>query len=93
MQATKLIFALGISGLMAGCSTLDNRKVVDPEGSFGHSVRHMLRTQTYNPGAAATVPESGGLDGDKAAIALKAYRSDKSEASASSKPVNISIGD
>lgn len=93
MQSRKLITVLGVLILISGCSTtFDKRRVVDPEGSFGHSVRNMIRTQTYNPGAAAAVPESGGLDGDKAALALKTYRADKSGAAASS-PVNISIGE
>lgn len=92
-NSTKLIFGFGVLMLVSGCAaTLETIGLMDPEATFGHSVRHMIRTQTYNPAAAATAPESAGLDGDKAAMALKTYRSDKS-GTASSAPGGITVGE
>ncbi len=84
MASNKFILALGVLVMVCGCSSTPD---------FGYSVRHMIQTQTYDLAAAVAAPEFGGLDGDKAAMALKTYRSGKSGEAVSASPVNISVGE
>ena len=92
MLSLRLIPAFGILIFVSACSmTPDKQQLIDPEDSFGYSVRHMIRAQTYAPAAVVDNQEPGGLDGGKAAMALKTYRTDKSGAAASA-PVSTSIG-
>ncbi len=69
----KIILSVGSLVLLAvaGCSA----GVVDDD--YGDSVRNMVQKQTYNPNAeaqASVLPKEG-LMGDKAAAAMKTYRS------------------
>ena len=59
--------AAALSLLLSGCAQ-DNAVVGEP---FGNSVRHMIASQTANPGRSAY-----GLDGQKAALTLDKYRKD-----------------
>ena len=93
MQSTRLIPALIALLLVSGCAaTMETVGLIDPEAAFGSSVRSMIRNQTYDPAAAAVAPAPVALDGDKAALALKAYRSDKAGA-ATGRPISVSIGE
>ncbi|HUR42293.1 MAG TPA: hypothetical protein VM240_14095 [Verrucomicrobiae bacterium] len=66
---TPRILAIALMILLASCAS---RR--EPE--FGNSVRTMIREQTYDP-SAPTGPLVGGLDGQKAALALDAYHAEK----------------
>lgn len=75
--------------MLAGCST---NAAVD-NSDFGDSVREMVRAQTYNPNAAAqgTAIPKDGLMGDKAAAAMKSYRSGSQPSSAPESFTAISV--
>lgn len=91
MQIAKLVFGFGMLILFAGCSGM--YRVASQEEAFGHSTRNMIRTGTHNPAASNAAAAAPVLDGEKAAAALKAYRAGGAEASSSSTPVNISVGE
>jgi len=74
MSLRHFAFGLGTALLLGGCSFF----VEKPVPGFGDSVRHMVQQQTFDPSAPQSATEpGGGLDGDKAAGAVKTYREPK----------------
>lgn len=61
--------ALALLIALTGCATRG-------EQEFGSSVRHMIIGQTYNPAAPAS-DQAAAVDGEKAGLAVKAYRAEK----------------
>ena len=64
-SAAALVLLMGLPG----CATRG-------EQEFGSSVRHMIIGQTYNPAAPAS-DQAAAVDGEKAGLAVKAYRAEK----------------
>jgi hypothetical protein len=86
---TAVVSGLSLMMFIAGCST--NAAVNDDD--FGDSVRHMVQQQTYNPGAESqtgALPK-GGLMGDKAAAAVKAYRAGAQPTAASDSITSVAM--
>jgi hypothetical protein len=79
---------LGVCGaaLLAGCSAYPGT-----EADFGNSVRHMVASQTVNPGPVDPSPVETG-DGDRLNSVLEAYRSDVSRAETLPPPVVVGFG-
>lgn len=74
MSLLKISVGLGAALLLAGCSYF----VEKPQPGFGDSYRHMVRQQTYDPAAPQAPTETvGGVDGERAATAVKVYREGK----------------
>lgn len=70
MSTRNSLIVLGCTVLLGGCSYF----VEKPTPGFGDSVRNMIEQQTYDANAAQAAPVAPGMDGDKAADAMKAYR-------------------
>lgn len=67
--------AVAAAALMVACAS---DPATEPEPEFGSSVRHMVRSQTFNPQAGKATQSPAGMDGPKSEAALKAYRADNS---------------
>jgi len=67
MGCTAVALSLAIG--LTGCTTTG-------EQEFGSSVRHMIIGQTYDPAAPAS-DLAAPVDGEKAGLAVKAYRAEK----------------
>jgi hypothetical protein len=76
---------LALAGVLVG-ATLVGGCATDPEEAddteFGASVRHMIATQTYEPGT-----ETGAMDGEKAQAGLAEYRKDVARPKEAERPL------
>jgi hypothetical protein len=61
------------------------------EPEFGSSVRHMITGQSYNP-AAPVNSAANAADGEKAGLAVKAYRSEKKTSQPNASALVLPIG-
>lgn len=94
MTSRKLIWVLAAATLVAGCAENVFRDLVtaEPTEEFGHSVRHMVQWQSYDPAAGQKAGEMPGpQDGTKAAAALDAYRTAKSGSTTGSSAQTINL--
>lgn len=74
MSFRHLVVGLGSLLFLGGCAYF----VEKPVAGFGDSVRHMAAQQAFDPSAPQAPTEaSTGLDGQKAAAGVKAYREPK----------------
>jgi len=67
-----------LATLVAAAATAAIAGPTATESDFGNSVRHMIEQQTYDPRAAAQPAENPptALDGERAAVVIKAYRTE-----------------
>lgn len=87
MNAHSLIFrrlvAVASVAVLAGCASTR-----EPE--FGSSVRHMVQGQEFDPAPASEV--MGAVDGEKASMAVKAYRTETKSGEGMATPALILPG-
>lgn len=68
---------------LSGCAYFAEK----PVAGFGDSVNGMVEQQKFDPSAPQSAMPQGGMDGDKAAAALKAYRKGDDASSGITLPV------
>jgi len=74
---------------IGGCASSAPRQL---DAQFGNSVAGMIEGQTYDPYAAATGSEAVmGMDGEKAAGNLEAYREDVQKKTQVQNVINIGV--
>ncbi|RLA51552.1 MAG: hypothetical protein DRR42_10030 [Gammaproteobacteria bacterium] len=78
----QLAILLGM--FLSGCVNNDDSAT---KKEFGSSVRHMISSQTYEPG-----DEALSLDGDKARGGIHVYRGDHGDPKAVEQPLDIDFG-
>jgi type IV pilus biogenesis protein CpaD/CtpE len=90
--ASRISFLLGAALLMFGCAANDPVRV---EQDFGNSVRHMVKSQIYNPEAAQNPPAlpPTAFDGEKGENVLESYRGDVAKPKEVKRPITIDVGD
>lgn len=94
MSLAKTILAVAASAGLAGCATGFWHDLVSasPPEDYRHSTTNMVEAQTANPEAGKTAQAPEGMDGDKAAAAIKAYRTAGPAAgSAEPAPLNLNV--
>ena len=85
----RLVTGLLTALLIAGCAS-EPRHL---DASFGSSMAATIEAQTLNPYAAAAGPEPVmGMDGEKAAGNLEAYRQDVQKKTEVQNVINIGVG-
>jgi len=86
IKTGKIIAALAGSALLTACAVYPVT-----EADYGDSVRHMVTSQTANPGSVDTSPVETG-DGERINGVLEAYRTDVTRTEGAPPPVAIQFG-
>lgn len=82
----KLLLPVCCAALASACSAYPRT-----EADFGDSVRHMVRSQTANPGPTDPSPVETG-DGERLNGVLEAYRTDVARTEQAPAPVVVGFG-
>lgn len=82
------------AALLSGVVTVAVAGPTATEADFGNSVRNMIEQQTYDPKAAAQPAQNPPtmMDGERAAAALKVYRTQTEKPAKTDVPIGIVVG-
>lgn len=90
---TLLTLSAACVALALGACASDPKQENDP--AFGASVRNMVQQQIHNPDAALNPPAEApsGMDGERTATTMKAYRAAVDKSAEAKKPVMVQIAE